>query len=99
MKSADSNSSESNEDTLALPNPQAEIEEFKNLNLKDLLKDMMREWNLSDADFSNSESVIQYHAYIEGLENFIKNKSNNNNIDLKQNKDIKRLKMTITNLH
>ena len=32
----------------------------------------MKQWDIEEADMMNGESVVQYHAYLDGLENLVK---------------------------
>ncbi len=63
-------SSESDEEEPTLPNPQAEIVEDK--SLKNLQQVLMKNWSIEEFDMANTESVVQYHAYLDGIEKFVK---------------------------
>ena len=66
--------------------------------LKSLYSDMKGEWDVREYEMYNNESIVQFHVYVEGLAKTV-SKYVGYEVDLKQNKDIRRLKMTITSLH
>ena len=66
--------------------------------MKVLYKDMKSLWEIREGDLFNPESLVQYHVYIEGLAKTL-SKYVGYDVDLKQNKDIRKLKMTITSQH
>ncbi|CDW72842.1 UNKNOWN [Stylonychia lemnae] len=83
-----------------MPNPQGDTEPKKPVNLKQLYPQLQDDWEIYDFDMMNSEPLNQFNVYLLGIQSFIQsNRDLNYKIDLQQNRDVKKLKITISTLH